>query len=150
MRKKPVKGSKGGVQRNVRKKVAEAAALLPAPAEAPALPAEVYNTCPKCKTRAASTDQFCRKDGTKLCLGRPCERCDSPCEESDAFCWGCGWKLGDPLPIVDTEIMPMSSSDPSNSATVSEAPTLTTADIILKLRAKMAEKGLLKETIITS
>jgi len=120
MRKGPAKSDpRGGVRRNVRRKVAELAAQVE---ETP--PTELYNTCPKCKERAKPTDQFCRKDGTRLTLGRACERCASPCEEGDNHCWQCGWKLGDPLPVVETEIA-----------------ALPPEEVKRRLREKLIEKG---------
>jgi hypothetical protein len=81
---------------------------------------EVHNTCPKCLLRAKATDQFCRKDGTKLCLGKPCPRCAAPANEPDAFCWQCGWKLADPYQAPPPDIpmtgrpMPQIANSASN------------------------------------
>ena len=116
---------RGGVKRNVRRKAVDIPSLLPDLVEAP--PTELHNTCPKCKERAKITDQFCRKDGTRLCMGKPCERCAAPCEEEDFHCWQCGWKLGDPMPVMETEIH-------SNGHRPVE-------DIKRELRQKMIEKG---------
>jgi hypothetical protein len=156
IRKGPAKADpKGGIRRNVRAKVKEALAKLP-----PAPPVlssqdeatEVYNTCPKCKIRAKATDQFCRKDGTKLCLGRPCNRCEAPCEEADDFCWACGWNLGDTFQ-EPTDVSPAESLSPngtpplSTSLSTEEAPK---EDPIVRLQRIAREQGLLpKETVVS-
>lgn len=102
---------KGGLRRklkaNVTAKVADVARQLPERSEViPEESLEVKNTCPKCKTVAGPSDVFCRKDGTKLCLGKPCERCSAPCDEPDVHCWACGWKLGETLPVRTLDPLP--------------------------------------------
>lgn len=37
----------------------------------------------------------CRKDGTKLLLGKTCLDCSSVGEPTDQFCWRCGQKFGE-------------------------------------------------------
>lgn len=158
--KKPT--GKGGLKRNVRKAVAEAAKQLPpgimaqpAVAEEFSAPAELYNTCPKCHTRAKATDQFCRKDGTRLCLGKPCVRCEAPCEEEDAFCWQCGWNLAEAMPARETTIEtqpqePALALPPVNGHETESAPSSQPAeDAIVRLRRIAQERGLYpRETTI--
>ncbi len=98
---------RGGVRRKLKNKISETVQNLPQLPEPEPVPLmELHNTCPKCGAVSKPTDQFCRKDGTRLVMGRPCERCEAPCEETDAFCWQCGWKLGDKLPVQETVIPP--------------------------------------------
>ncbi len=110
----PAKPSgKGGVRRNLKQnitaKVADVRALLP-PSPIPKVEdveiVKLRNTCPKCKSSFRPTDQFCRWDGTKLCLGRPCARCASACEEQDVHCWACGWKLSETPPTAPLTPLP--------------------------------------------
>lgn len=170
----PAKPSgKGGVRRNLKQNItAKVAAVAAQPnpgrieiEESESL--EVKNTCPKCKTVAKPTDVYCRKDGTKLCLGKPCERCSAPCEEQDAHCWACAWKLGEtppprelaPLPTPGLSLAPtvslppgaMSSEErllPQHVEIQSAESTPPAEDPFARLQRLAREQGLLqKETV---
>lgn len=165
IRKGPNKGDpKGGIRRKIKMPVVPA---VPSIIEVEAQPeeSELHNTCPKCHTRAKPTDQFCRRDGAKLCLGKPCERCGAPCDEPDAFCNQCGWKLGEAVPKEQMQPRPILTSLPPASAptrevslppepgeieVVSTAETPPAEDPIVRLRRIAHEQGLLpRETQVS-
>jgi hypothetical protein len=177
MRAGPAKPSgRGGIKRKLKQNISTAVAALPQPAgliEAPEPEdsLEVKNSCPKCKTVHKATDVYCRKDGTKLCVGKPCERCGVPCEEADAFCWGCGWKLGEtvppppqpsPLPRPGLSLTPtvdlppgaeeiMNGQPGSVEVLAAESSPPPAEDPILRLRRLAQEQGYLpKETVVAS
>ena len=121
----PVKKSDptGGIRREL---PADIQALIPAPK----LP-EINNTCPQCGAHALATDSFCRKDGTRLVMGKQCLGCGAPEESADEFCWQCGLKAGEkpappPPPMAAEEVQ----------------------DRIEAIRELARKKGLLKETLV--
>jgi hypothetical protein len=158
----PKPDARGGVRRKqLKQNIAEAIeALPPGVPAAEEVPVEVYNSCPKCKTRAKPTDQFCRKDGTRLCIGKPCPRCEAPCEEEDAHCWQCGWKLSDQPPVQETVIASpahpelaariersqaalVKQSSPGTIEVVSADEAAPAEDPITRLRRLARDRGLL-------
>ena len=94
--------------------------------------------CPKCGTKAKSSDNFCRKDGARIMAGKPCARCSEVGESDDVFCFACGWKHGEPIPVE------------------APAPVLTRQEQIDKLKKLAEARGidpsrvdmLLKETVV--
>jgi hypothetical protein len=175
----PAKPSgKGGVRRNLKKniaaKVEAVRALLPDTPVVDVEPEdslELKNSCPKCKAVFKPTDKFCRKDGTPLCLGKPCERCSAPCEEPDMHCWACGWKLGEtvppppqpsPLPRPGLSLTPtvdlppgaaeiMNGQPGSVEVLAAESSPPPAEDPFARLRRQAQEQGLLpKETLVAS
>ena len=171
MRAGPAKPSgRGGIKRKLKQNISAAVAALPQPpglieAPEPEDSLELKNTCPKCKTVFKPTDKFCRKDGTPLCLGKPCERCSAPCEEPDMHCWACGWKLGEavppppqpsPLPRPGLSLAPTVDLPPGaeellqpGRVEVLAADPPPIEDPILRLRRIATERGFLKETTIS-
>ena len=164
IRKGPNKGdSKGGIRRKIKMPVVPAVPGIIEAAEQPE--SELHNTCPQCHTRAKPTDQFCRKDGTRLCIGKPCPRCEAPCDEPDVHCWGCGWKLDQPVPKEQiparstlTSLPPSSAPsrevslppEPGEIEVVSTAETPPAEDPIVRLRQIAHEQGLLpRETQVS-
>ena len=161
---------RGGVRRTLKQNITAAVAAFPQPpgllvAPDPEESLELRNTCPKCKTVAKHSDVFCRIDGTKLCIGKPCERCSGPCEETDKFCWSCGWHLGDavperpapsPLPPTGLKLDLTPSLPPGaeeltkhESVQIESSAPAPTEDPILRLRRQLKEQGLLpKETVV--
>lgn len=159
IKKGPAKASgRGGIRRKGGARDAEI--VIPKPGmqfvPEPEVPVEIHNTCPKCGTRAKATDSFCRKDGTKLCLGKPCVRCEAPCEEADVHCWQCGWKLSDQPPPPDLSpsltLPPSNGQEPGSIAVESSPsnPAATTEDPIVRLQRIAREQGLLpRETTVS-
>ena len=165
----PAKPSgKGGIRRNLKKTISAAVAGLPQPPgliEETEDLSEVKNACPKCKTEGKPTDIYCRKDGTKLCKGVPCEQCTAACEEKDVHCWNCGWKLGEavprtpepsPLPTPGLRLDLTPSLPPGaeellqpGRVEVLAAEPPPAEDPIRRLRRMATEQGLLKETTIS-
>lgn len=168
----PAKPSgKGGIRRNLKKNITAAVAALPQ-IDAPIIEdsLEVKNTCPKCKAVYKETDAFCRKDGTKLCVGKPCNRCAAPCEESDEYCFACGWKLSEtpppppapePLPMPGLSLTPTINLPPGALTTeerilpqgghveVMPLESNPPEDPFLRLKRQAREQGLLpKETVV--
>lgn len=124
--------TRGGVRRNLKKQISEAVGALPAIDMIPET--ELHNICPQCGFVAKPTDTFCRKDGTRLLMGKQCLQCGAPSEPDDVHCWQCGLKIGEkpPAPPVDE----------------SPAPEMSERDRLLALREKAKELGLLKETVV--
>jgi len=161
----PVKsGGKGGVRRKLKQNITAAVAAvpqLPEIIEEDSL--ELKNTCPKCKAVAKATDKFCRKDGTRLCLGKPCERCAAPCEEQDSHCWACGWKLGEAVPAAELSPLPRAGLSldktpslppgveelihPGSVEVVTDMPAAG-EDPLSRLQRMARESGMLKETTV--
>ena len=98
---------------------------------------EVHNTCPKCGAHAKPTDSFCRRDGTRLMVGKSCLGCQAPLDGDDLFCWACGLKAGAKPPESASPI-PVELNQPENPR----------VDRLELLRAKARELGLIKETVV--
>lgn len=132
MRKPKPKGDpKGGVRRNLKNKITETVQNLPAIDSVPET--ELHNTCPTCGAVAKPTDTFCRKDGSRLLMGKQCLGCGAPAEPDDAHCWQCGLKCGEkpPEPALELPVVEMSEKERLDA-----------------LRQKARELGLLKETVV--
>lgn len=114
---------KGGIRRRLPKQIADAIGALP---EVESVP-EVHNTCPKCGAKAKATDQFCRKDGTRLALGKQCLGCGAPGDPDDAYCWNCALKHGE----KPQEKLEIPEEDP-----------------LVRVLREVKEQGLLKETAV--
>jgi hypothetical protein len=169
---KPPEGKGGAkrkpaIQKQINKKVKE---LLP-PAAVEFTPdpepdIELRNACPKCHAIYKATDVYCRKDGTKLCIGKSCPRCFAPAEELDAFCWQCSWNLAEiPPPNLNPEPNPLPSWQspsptldlppghidrsaildlpPFEETIASPAPSLPAEDPIVRLLREAKAKGLI-------
>ena len=93
-------------------------------ASAPAM----ESTCPACGVKGKATDAFCRKDGTRMVIGKQCSDCGSPVQNEDIFCWACGIKIGERRQIVE-------STEPVE-------------DPVVRARKKAIEQGLLRETTV--
>lgn len=89
----------------------------------------VFNTCPQCGSKQLPTDTFCRRDGTRLSLGKQCLGCGAPGNPEDIHCWQCGLKHGEKPPETPVEEIPKE-------------------DRLVELKKKAVELGLLKETVV--
>jgi hypothetical protein len=89
----------------------------------------VENKCPKCGSNARPTDTFCRRDGSRLVLGKQCVRCEAPQNSDDQFCFQCGWKCGEPM--LEKPAEEEAQEDP-----------------LVRARRMAVDAGLLKETLV--
>jgi predicted amidophosphoribosyltransferase len=88
----------------------------------------MQTTCPACGAKAASNENFCRKDGTRMQLGKACLGCQAPGGNDDIFCWQCGLKHGE--------------QPPEPAAVIPEE------DRIKEIKRKAIDLGLLQETSV--
>jgi len=49
-----------------------------------------FKTCPTCNEKRPVSENFCRKDGSRLIQGGGCWRCHTTIGKEDAYCFFCG------------------------------------------------------------
>lgn len=109
--------------------------------------------CPKCKLKAASDQNFCKKDGTKLSSLR-CPECGTPGDQEDNYCGycGCSMKVSDRQleaaatgqPIVESRVAVSSQESPVDAEAAMRAALSKSKVEVTKVGKSSIKVGMFK------
>lgn len=111
--------------------------------------------CPKCKLKASSDQNFCKKDGTKLSSLR-CPECGTPGDQDDNFCGYCGCSMkvtdrqleaaatGQPVDNIESRVAVSSQESPVDAEAAMRAALAKTKVEVTKVGRSSIKVGMFK------